>query len=339
MTETGWMQASMKERSNYAELGAILGVLTEVKHLVDFVRCSAVCKSWQAACQRVHPTSIYVVPDRKGFVFNPEGLDKVLKWLQLKNRAGCLHSLQKICVAVDGDYDCTPDCRNEQRLQFFTQSIVALAGSWHLLSCTLLLHSPIDMAVPMLPPSLRELVLEVRTGTLPECVSLWMFEGLRELQKLELLLSSEEEPSVVAQRQRTAEFRVDAHLSALTSLQLSPWVISMPADQTLSDYMPSLQKLNVYVIPAQAQSLLDLASLHTLTLTIASILHELESHKLEVRASSHLRFLNVFCSLSNNLILHVSNASVRHYTRGVHAVRTPMVTCEDDDYILRDLSD
>ena len=315
----------MKEQINYADLdiNALLDILAKLEDLVDVVRCSAVCKSWQAACQRVHPTSIYITPDLyyEAVVFNPEGLNGVLKWLQLKNRAGCFNNLHRLAVSVNEGY-CTFDCSQDQCLQFFSQSIVALAGSWHLLRFSMSLHSPLDMAVPMLPPSLRHLVLEVHTAILPESVSLSMFEGLRELQKLELKLCSHEEQSVIDQRQRTAHFGVDAHLSTVTSLVLSPWAIDMPAGKTLSDDMPSLQHLDVYATPGQAQVLLDLASLHTLTLNIISFGAMHEHHWLKVCASSHLHFLKLFCSSPNSITLLMNNANVEYYTSGVHSVAT-----------------
>ena len=321
----------MKDRSHYADFSALMDVLGKLEQVADLVRCSAVCKSWQAACQRVHPTSICVIPHvyPREIMFNPEGLVGVVKWLQLKNRAGCLHSLQKVCVSIHGDFDCTRDCHQDQHLQSFSQSISALAGSWHLRHYSMILHSPLDTAVPMLPPSLQHLVLEVRTARVPECVCLWMFEGLRELETLELVLSSEEEQSVIAQRQRTAEFRVDAHLTAVTSLKLSPWVMNMPAEKTLSDYMPSLQTLNVVETPAQAQPLIDLASLHILTLNIISLHAAHEPHLLEVDASSRLRLLKIFCSSPNHMTLLVNNANVRYSTRGIHGVNSPDLDADD----------
>ena len=313
----------MKERSTYADLSAILDILAKLEDIADLVRCSAVCKSWQAACQRVHPTSIYITPDLylDAIVFKPEKLVGVVKWLQLKSREGCFNNLQRLCVSVNA-VNCTPGCSKDQCLQFFSQSIVALAGAWHLLRYKMSLYSPLDMAVPMLPPSLRHLVLKVHTAILPESVSLSLFEGLRELQKLELVLCTREEQSVIAQRKRTAHFRVDAHLSTVTSLILSPWAIDMPAGKILSDYMPSLQHLDVYATPAQAQTLLHLASLHTLTLNIMFFgsMHEL--HWLEVCASSHLRFLKLYCPPHNSMTLLVSNANVQYFTTGVSAVAT-----------------
>ena len=211
----------MKEKPNYADLSAILNVLAQLD-LIAFVRCSAVCKAWQAASQKVHHTTLYVVTT-KGVQFPPEGLVGVVRWLQVKNRAGCLDSLQRFLVNIFGDDDCTAACHEHRRLQLFSQSVAALAGSWRLRRFMLILHSPLDIAVPMLPPSLRHLVLELRTDILPGTVALSMFQGLKELQKLELMLVSIEEQAVVVKRQKTAGFIVDAQFNALTYLKLSPW--------------------------------------------------------------------------------------------------------------------
>ena len=337
------LQAIMKESSNYADLSVIVKVFAEVEDLVDFVRCAAVCKAWQAACQQVHPTSLHVMPDMydKKIVFNPDGLVGVVKWLQLKNRAGCFDDLQRVVVTIYGDEDCTSDCHQHHRLQLFSQSVAALAGCWHLRRLLLILHSPIAMAAPMLPPSLRHLVLQLHTDTLPGIVALSMFEGLKELQKLDIVLFNKGDQAIIAKRQKTASFKVDAHFSALTSLRLSPWPISMPVGNALSDCMPKLQILNVVLTPPLAQSVVDLATLHTLTLNIVCF-HLVHEHcHVHVGALCHLRFLKVLSSTVNKITLHVSNANVQYHTEGIHAVTNPFALPLDldDDRFFGYLSD
>ena len=151
-----------------------------------------------------------------------------------------------------------------------------------------------------------------------------MIEGLKELQKLELMLINKDDSAVIAKRQKTAGSVVDVHFSALTSLKLSPWQIRIPAEKTLSDYMPKLQKLNVCVNPRQAQSVMDLATLHTLTLNIICFHILDEFQQVEVRASSQLRFLKVLSSTTNNLTFCVKNTNVQYFTEGIHYVATPL---------------
>ena len=73
-------------------------------------------------------------------------------------------------------------------------------SSWSLRGFWLTLQFPLDTSVSWLPPSLQHLVLELQLDLLSGDLALSMFEELKELQKLELVLTSLEEEAVVTQR-------------------------------------------------------------------------------------------------------------------------------------------
>ena len=148
-------------------------------------------------------------------VFNPEGLVGILKWLQLKTRVSCFDNLHMVVVTTHGDEDCVSAWHQHQQLQPFSQSVAAaLAGAWHLRRFMMVLHSPLAMDAPMLPPMLWHLGLELHADTPPGTVALSMFEGLKELR------TTQKVKAVTAKRQKTACFKVDAQFSAITSLEV-----------------------------------------------------------------------------------------------------------------------
>ena len=119
------LQAGMSRHSSHADLDVILKILADLEELVDVVRCSAVCKAWQAACEKFHPTKLHILPMYDPpIVFKPEGLVTLVKWLQLESRVGCLDNLQRLAVTIH-DFDCTAACNQQQWLQSFSQSIAA----------------------------------------------------------------------------------------------------------------------------------------------------------------------------------------------------------------------
>lgn len=322
------LQASMKERSKFADFAAILHIIGSLEQLIDAARCSAVCKTWRAACQELHPTSIIVAPEEYWAYtdLKPDGLVRVVKWFQLKARSGCLDSLQRLTVRVSEDHT-TEACHQDRRLEQFSQSLSTLAGLWHLQSLELILHSPLDTAAALLPLTLRRLKLEVRTNDLPALVSLSMFEGVKGLEELDLEMWVETiGHTELAERQQISGFILNGELKALTSVKLLHWPVRMPADNTLSCYMPKLRHMNVFVNSPHAQSLIDLASLRTLTLNVLWFPEPGLNYqdRLEVSASSHLcfLFLTTECPANKVMTLLVHKANVQCCTQGVHAVAT-----------------
>ena len=317
----------MKERSEYAVLDVIRRVIESLDLLDDIVRCSAVCKTWRAAYQQLHPASVVVYPNfhTPYGALSPDGLVRVVKWFQLKTKAGCLDSLQRLTVRVSDD-NTTDACRQKHRLQQFSQSLLSLAGLWHLQSLDLDLHSPLETAAALLPPSLRRLELSVHTKDLPALVSMAMFEGLKGLEELDLQMWLENVVATQLESQQTCGFILNAQLNALTHLKLSPGPVRMPADSTLSCFMPSLRHMNVFVNAPHAQSLIDLASLHTLTLNVLCFpepgLHYRDP--LEISASCHLCFLCLRCPADKGMTLLVNKACVQYRTEGIHVVATPL---------------
>lgn len=327
----------MKEQSKFADVDAILHIFGSLEQLIDIVRCSAVCKIWRAAYQQLHPTSVIVVPEAYWPYthLKPDGLVRVVKWFQLRARSGCLDRLQRLTVKVSEDHT-TKACHQDRRLERFSQSFSTLVGLWHLQSLELILHSPLDTAAASLPSTLRRLKLQVRTKDLPALVPLSMFEGVKGLEELDLEIWNE---TVVAsqldERQQTSGFIVNAQLNALTNLRLSPWPVMVPADNnTLSCYMPKLQHMNVFVSAPDAQSLIDLASLRTLSLNVLWFPEPGLNYQdtLEISASSHLCFLFLITErpAKKGMTLLVNKANVQLCTQGVHAVATPLINLDEE---------
>ena len=83
--------------------------------------------------------------------------------------------------------------------------------------------------------------------------------------------------------------------------------------------MPKLHNLYVIVVDLQAQSVLDMASLHTLTLHVLC-LNVTQDFSIELPPASHLRFLKVESSKVKYMTLIVSNPDVELRTKGFHTV-------------------
>lgn len=290
----------------------------------------------RAAYQQLHPTSVVLDPEEYWPYadLKPDGLIRVVKWFQLKARSGCLDSLQRLKVKISEDHT-TEACHQDRRLEQFCQSLLTLAGLWHLQSLHLILHSPLDTAAALLPLTLRRLKLQVCAKDFPALVSLSMFEGVRGLEELDLETWIETiGDSELAERQQTSGFIVNGQLNALTNLKLSLWPVRMPADNNLSRYMPKLRHMNVFVNAPHAQSLIDLASLHTLTLNVLWFPEPGLNYRatLEVNSSSHLSFLflTTECPAKKGMTLLVNKANIRCCTQGVHAVATTVTSSGDE---------
>lgn len=312
----------MRGDATYSDPSAVLNILAELDDLVDIVRCATVCKAWNAACQQLQPVSLYISADvYSRITFKPGGLVSILKWLQCMNSKGAFGKLRRLLVTIDYD-DCTAECHKRGSPQLFSQSVVTLAGSWHLQRCLLTLHSPLDIAASLLPATLRHLVLELRTVVLASNVSLSLFEALTGLEKLELQLRSKEPADFLTKRQQTARFVLDTKFDFLTSLSLSPWLLQCSPGRTVSHLLPKLDNLNVCVQSTQAQSMLDLSTLQTLALSILCFNIQDQYERLKVQNPSQLRFLKLASSTTNHISMVVNNAHVQYHTDGISCVTT-----------------
>lgn len=134
--------------------GHLCTVLSCLESLEDLIRCSAVCKSWKEASEKVQPASLDMAVKQwaplAGRGNQKEQLESILQCLQLHTRKGQLCKLR--CLQVS----CGAGSGNELS---FMRCFLSLAGSWELRSCHI--HGLLNLALAsqLLPSCLQHIAL------------------------------------------------------------------------------------------------------------------------------------------------------------------------------------
>jgi len=124
---------------------------------VDIIRCSAVNKTWSAACKTVQPRHLRVGHDNQ--LQPTKGVDYFMCWLITLNKAGQPKKIQNLMVCID--------IGARERDQTCINAMLLLAHSWPLRCCQL--QGPLHVwNLFGLPCSLRHLnLLHSDTGWIP----------------------------------------------------------------------------------------------------------------------------------------------------------------------------
>ena len=270
-------------------------IISQLTWLPDILCCSAVCKTWLAASEKLQLHALDIPGDYEETSQNNQQLDErsldsvtrlVLQW----HEAGTFRSLASLSLQLDYS-STTLECRDSGRLPVFVMSILAIAGMWdNLQHC--LIHADVDMEVPasLLSSKLQSLEIRDTSMNVKDCMSLAMvhrFSSLRSLCLGPIEWDLREDAPQV--------FIMESTFHKLTKLHLQYLPLQVSTGFTLSGCLPNLTDLHVRVFPRQAQAVLDLPRLTKLTLGLLCKTAT-DICRLVVRPESSLQELRVWGS-------------------------------------------
>lgn len=134
--------------------GHLCTVLSYLENIEDFIRCSAVSKSWKEASEKVQPATLKMTIKQwtpfSGPGYQQDQFDNILRCLQLHDRKGRFCKLR--CLQVS----CGAGSRPELS---FMRCFLTLAGSWELRSCHIHGFLELASAALLLPSCLQHIAL------------------------------------------------------------------------------------------------------------------------------------------------------------------------------------
>ncbi|DBA85889.1 TPA: hypothetical protein ACH3X1_005434 [Trebouxia sp. C0004] len=243
-------------------------ILSRLDALRDFLRCSAVSKSWNAATQKLQLASL-IIPGQCGdFDSDPidvDGLPSTIQWLQEKHAQGAFAGIKILTVCLEHAY--TGTCYHNELLQSHLRSILSIAGTWGTLqSCSLRGDFPIDLPASLLPKNLQQLDLDMESDqTVGTRKPLSLFNRFLNLQSLKLApidnIGDEDELHL-------QQYILNNPFPQLTSLSMPDVLLHLSPSCTLAACLPVLTDLHVCVYPRKAQAILAMKTLKFLCLTL-----------------------------------------------------------------------
>ena len=260
--------------------GHLCTVLSCLESLEDLIRCSAVCKSWNEASEKVQPASLDMAVKQwaplSGRRSQREQLGSILHSLQLHTRKGrfCkLRYLQVSCGAGTG-----------HELSFM-RCFLTLAGSWELHSCHI--HGMLKFAVAshLLPSCLQHIALSA-DFVVPGCHVLDQMQRFPHLCTLQLCC-------------RICSPAESLHLTVLpnlSTLQLhGNLVFKFSPANSLMQLLPKIRHLTCCVNSCDLQEMLSLP--HLVYAKLYVYFEDADSVDVVVGATSNLRQLVLKASL------------------------------------------
>lgn len=287
-------------------------IVSQLTWLTDIVCCSVVSKTWLAACRELQLHALEIPGDYEGaYKSNQEidevSLDSIIRLVQQWHKTGTLRNLTTFSLLLD--FGCTEDCSNSGRLPDFIRSILTIAGMWDSLQHCVI-HADVDMEVPasLLSSNLQSLELSLRGWkNVKKCMSLSMLHRLSSLRSLWLGPIEWDVCEDAPER-----FVLQSVFHQLTKLELDYLPLQVSKDFTLSGCLPNLIDLSVCVFPSDAQAVLDLPNLQSLTLKLLCVPSSVKQYaRLIVPASSKLHELYVWATSQSSIRLRIQKLDLK----------------------------
>ena len=234
----------------HALLGEVLSKLTSYG---DLIICSAVCRTWRSTCDQLQPKCLEI-PGGKYVMTNTV---PVLEWLQRMQKRDRLDRLDSLRLELR--YGTRPPGGVDEVARF-GQSVIVMAGFWHLRHCWLEGDFDITLAGRILPVTLQELALIADSDRMPSVLHLSTFERFTMLQSLEIDMCGEDD-WMYGFADSSKHFALDAVLPSLIQLYLGVWPLRLALGFNLVDCLPALQHVVACAYAQEARSFLQLPHL------------------------------------------------------------------------------
>ena len=238
----------MQSLHTHALLGEVLSKLTDYG---DLIICSAVCRAWRSTSDQLHPRCL----DIPGGLHMMTSTVPVLKWLQHKQKRDRLDRLETLRLEL---HEGTHSEVDADELARFGQSVIVMAGFWHLQRCCLDGNFDLTVAGCILPVTLQHLSLKPQSNRMPTVLNLSVFTRLTMLQSLEIDMCDEDDWLYGFANPPQKHFAVDAVFPSLTHLFLGVWPLQPALEISLADCLPALQHVVACAYVQEARSFLQL---------------------------------------------------------------------------------
>jgi len=261
-------------------------VISHLDSLRDIIVCSAVSKSWHTTVSNLAPKSL-VIPGH-GANLTVIATDRILYWVQQKQRQGHLHNLHTLSILLMKASEDVATSISVRELASFGQAVIAFAGLWPLTRTTLDGPFKLTQIVLLLPTTLQS--LHARVGCRQEydddddddgSIPLALFKKFESLRSLHL--------QIVSPASQERMFEVDTALPNLQCLHVSPCTTT--CYDGLAQLLPNLTHAALVVRDLDAQEFADLQCIQCLCLGLIDVSSPRVSFV--VQADSSLRELRM----------------------------------------------
>ncbi|KAL3143518.1 hypothetical protein ABBQ38_002322 [Trebouxia sp. C0009 RCD-2024] len=278
-------------------------VLRHLRNSLDLIACSVVSQGWYSAYQNARISCLDLsIPSRQlARTLRDKHLCGLVLWMQAQQARGNFCRLTALTIACNG----YPEDSSEH--YFFSGAVLMLAGTWPLQELDIVGSFDFDMALRLLPASVKHLRLLPLASCLPKIVHLASFSKFTALQTLTVHPDGEDLPFEPGNC-----FVLGGALANLTSMTLSNWPFLLKDGCNISTCLPHLERISVHldVDLVNAFTSSDQFKVLFLVLDDPSPLPQEHSVSIVVERTSKLKKL-VLCAQVGNALLTVIDLQVR----------------------------
>lgn len=212
-------------------------VLRHLQNPLYLIACSVVSPEWHSAYEKAQISSLHL-STAKG----RKHLYGLLRWMQAQQERGNFCQLTTLTIAFaeyDDEYD---DDSNEKYL--FSGAVIMLAGFWPLQEVKITGAFDFDMALELLPGSVKHLKLCPNILCFPDIVHLERFSRFTALQTLTVypFTFGEDPPCLPGNC-----FLLGGALANLASMTLSSWPLILKGGCSITSCLPNLKRASVHL--------------------------------------------------------------------------------------------
>ena len=151
-------------------------VLRHVQNPLDLIACSVVSQAWYSAYQNAQTSSLDLTISRRRLT--EKHVYGLVQWIQAQQARGNFCQLTALTIGFDGYQDDS----NEQ--YFYYGAVLMLAGTWPLQDVEVIGAFDFEMALKLLPGSVKQLKLCPSATCFPDIVHLASSNKFTTLQTL-----------------------------------------------------------------------------------------------------------------------------------------------------------